>query len=136
MQSSSIKTTISLTKSWKIWLPLSLSLALVVALAVLFGVMSVTDQAEFNLWAINAMIILIFLALLGNFMLLIVIIFLAMATRSLHRKTSAFVSQIQTRSSGINHFLRNTSNAVLKPFLWMDQLGAVLNVLFTKKKDS
>ncbi len=136
MQSPSIKTTIPFTKSWKIWLPLGISLALVVALVVLFAIMSVNDQAGFSLWAISAMIILIFFSLLGNFIFLIVIIFSAMAARSLHRKTSGFLSTVQTRSSGINHFLRTASNTALKPFLWMDQLEAVFSVLFRKKKDS
>ena len=136
MQPSLTKTTVPLTKSWKIWLPLGLSLVVVVALVILFAIMSVNDQAGFSLWAINAMIILIFLSLLGNFILLIVIILTAMAAKSLHRKTSVFLLTVQAKSSGINHFLRNVSTTALKPFLWIDQLGAVFSVLFRKQKDS
>ncbi len=121
-------------KSWKIWLPLGIILGIVAMLAVIFIFLSVKDVEGLKLWSIISMIVLIFLTLISSFIVLILLVISSLAARSLHHKTASVISGTQTRVTRINRFLRTTSETAVRPIFLVNQIAAVLGVIFHKRK--
>ncbi len=121
-------------KSWRIWLPLGIILGIVTALAMIFIVLSIKHVEDLKLWAIIAMIVLIFLTLISSLIVLILLIISSLATSSLHHKTASVIFGTQVRATRINRFLRTTSETVVKPVFFVNQIAAALGVLFHKRK--
>ncbi len=136
MQPSSVGSHTPLTKSWKIWIPLSLVLGVITALIVVFISMSVKNPVELSLWAIVAMVLLISITLISSSICLILIIFSSLATRSLHQKTASVIASVQKHATRINQTLRVTSDAVVKPIIWTNEISAALRVILKNRKRS
>jgi len=115
---------------WQILLPIILAVVLIVVVAVLMSIATLNGTGDSARWAaISTIWLLIPVMFFGLLLLAILVGLVYLLARTLHVAPPYFslaLTYVNRAASAIKNF----SNAVVKPFIFLDSLGASLKAVF------